>query len=193
MRISSTLLGLAIAGMVSFALPARAAIYDFTLVGGPNDPSVFASGTFATNTTNDLVVSGSGTFSISPVSGEFSTFLPVSTTASFTSDNVFPIDSAAGLLFQGTTDTNFFANIFAPTGNTLGVGTFDAWFAAVDGGGYLVGSLSFPGACNDCVADGLLTIAAVPEPSTWAMMILGFAGIGFAAYRRKSKLALMHA
>jgi hypothetical protein len=26
---------------------------------------------------------------------------------------------------------------------------------------------------------------AVPEPSTWAMMILGFAGIGFMAYRRK--------
>jgi hypothetical protein len=28
--------------------------------------------------------------------------------------------------------------------------------------------------------------AAVPEPSTWAMMILGFAGIGFLAYRRKT-------
>ena len=27
--------------------------------------------------------------------------------------------------------------------------------------------------------------AAVPEPSTWAMMILGFAGVGFMAYRRK--------
>ncbi len=24
-----------------------------------------------------------------------------------------------------------------------------------------------------------------PEPSTWAMMILGFAGIGFIAYRRR--------
>jgi PEP-CTERM motif len=28
--------------------------------------------------------------------------------------------------------------------------------------------------------------AAVPEPTTWAMMILGFAGIGFMAYRRRS-------
>jgi hypothetical protein len=27
---------------------------------------------------------------------------------------------------------------------------------------------------------------AVPEPSTWAMMILGFAGVGFMAYRRRS-------
>jgi PEP-CTERM motif len=34
---------------------------------------------------------------------------------------------------------------------------------------------------------------AVPEPSTWAMMILGLAGIGFMAYRRKSKPTLMAA
>jgi hypothetical protein len=25
----------------------------------------------------------------------------------------------------------------------------------------------------------------IPEPSTWGMMILGFAGVGFMAYRRK--------
>jgi hypothetical protein len=34
-------------------------------------------------------------------------------------------------------------------------------------------------------------VVDVPEPATWAMMILGFAGIGFMAYRRKSKPALM--
>lgn len=28
--------------------------------------------------------------------------------------------------------------------------------------------------------------AAVPEPSTWAMLILGFAGVGFMAYRRRN-------
>jgi hypothetical protein len=32
------------------------------------------------------------------------------------------------------------------------------------------------------------SVAAVPEPSSWAMMILGFAGVGFMAYRRKAKL-----
>lgn len=32
--------------------------------------------------------------------------------------------------------------------------------------------------------------SAVPEPSTWAMIILGFAGIGFVAYRRNAKPAL---
>jgi hypothetical protein len=41
--------------------------------------------------------------------------------------------------------------------------------------------------------DNIVATAAVPEPSTWAMMILGFAGLGFMAYRRKSKPALMAA
>ena len=31
----------------------------------------------------------------------------------------------------------------------------------------------------------ILQVSAVPEPSTWAMMILGFIGVGFMAYRRK--------
>jgi PEP-CTERM motif len=36
-------------------------------------------------------------------------------------------------------------------------------------------------------------VAAVPEPATWAMMVLGFAGIGFMSYRRKSKPAMIAA
>jgi hypothetical protein len=31
----------------------------------------------------------------------------------------------------------------------------------------------------------------VPEPSTWAMMLLGFAGIGFVYRRRRSRLAVI--
>jgi hypothetical protein len=37
------------------------------------------------------------------------------------------------------------------------------------------------------VEDVTTAVAAVPEPSTWAMMILGFAGVGFMAYRQKSR------
>jgi hypothetical protein len=41
---------------------------------------------------------------------------------------------------------------------------------------------------------GSLTLSsAVPEPSTWAILLLGFAGIGFMAYRRKAKPRLMAA
>lgn len=35
-----------------------------------------------------------------------------------------------------------------------------------------------------------VSVSAVPEPSTWAMMILGFAGVGFVAFRRRSHSAL---
>jgi hypothetical protein len=33
------------------------------------------------------------------------------------------------------------------------------------------------------------SVSSVPEPSTWAMMLLGFAGIGFMAYRRRAHSA----
>ena len=44
---------------------------------------------------------------------------------------------------------------------------------------------------KDVVIDQAFVVAgAVPEPSTWAMMILGFMGVGFMAYRRKTQSAL---
>ena len=36
-------------------------------------------------------------------------------------------------------------------------------------------------------------ISAVPEPSTWAMLLLGFAALGLMAYRRNAKPAWMAA
>jgi len=49
-------------------------------------------------------------------------------------------------------------------------------------------SATFAGAQggNDVIQAAQLT-AAVPETSTWAMLILGFAGVGFMAYRRKNQ------
>jgi hypothetical protein len=34
-----------------------------------------------------------------------------------------------------------------------------------------------------------VAVSAVPELSTWAMMLIGFAGVGFVAYRRSKKAA----
>jgi choice-of-anchor C domain-containing protein len=45
-----------------------------------------------------------------------------------------------------------------------------------------------PSAFGPVIAD--VAVTAVPEPSTWAMMILGFLGVGLAAYRRERKFAL---
>jgi PEP-CTERM motif len=36
---------------------------------------------------------------------------------------------------------------------------------------------------------GVSISISAPEPSTWAMMLLGFAGLGFAAYRRARPMA----
>jgi hypothetical protein len=58
--------------------------------------------------------------------------------------------------------------------------TFDAAFFEAD---ILVPSDPTVGATNALIA------SPVPEPTTWAMMILGFCGLGFMAYRRKSQTA----
>jgi hypothetical protein len=66
-------------------------------------------------------------------------------------------------------------SIVAPSGATqLLLGLNDDIFS--DNRGSLVVEVTGPSA-----------IAAVPEPSTWAMMILGFAGIGTMAYRRRKQ------
>ena len=58
-------------------------------------------------------------------------------------------------------------------------------------------SLGLPGSIDGAPVDrydaGTFMASAVPEPSTWAMLLLGFAGIGFMAYRRRSASALMAA
>ena len=38
-----------------------------------------------------------------------------------------------------------------------------------------------------------VSVSAIPEPSTWAMMIVGFFGLGFVAYRRKTASAFRFA
>jgi hypothetical protein len=52
-------------------------------------------------------------------------------------------------------------------------------------------TLSFVGQTNadETAFFDNVSVAAVPEASTWAMMLLGFAGLGFVAVRRKSLVA----
>jgi outer membrane lipase/esterase len=45
-------------------------------------------------------------------------------------------------------------------------------------------------AAHEVIADAFLVVAGIPEPSTWVMMFLGFACVGFMAYRRKQPAAL---
>lgn len=51
-------------------------------------------------------------------------------------------------------------------------------------------STSLPGVGSGSI-EGYTEFTAVPAPATWALMILGFVGIGFMTYRRSSKPMLM--
>jgi hypothetical protein len=102
-------------------------------------------------------------------------------------------DSASGDQFGVGDSTGTFI-IFVPAnydGTFLsGSATFNNTTLA--GLGLSPGTYTYTWAPSPTAADGSLTVnvsGVVPEPSTWAMMALGFAGIGLLAYRKRGTLA----
>jgi hypothetical protein len=77
--------------------------------------------------------------------------------------------SITGIDFDNTLHSFSFA------GGTFTMQVFDVSKFAVDKSNSIAGQIV------------LTSVAPVPEPATWAMMLLGFAGVGFVAYRRKSQ------
>ncbi len=70
---------------------------------------------------------------------------------------------------------------------TNGDQSFSQYVQFQAGAGEVITSALFLSTTADAFeAANFNVVAAVPEPSTWAMMILGFAGVGFMAYRRKN-------
>jgi hypothetical protein len=52
----------------------------------------------------------------------------------------------------------------------------------------ITGLAPFTTASFSSTADAFgFSLVSVPEPSTWAMMAIGFAGLGYAAFRRNTK------
>jgi hypothetical protein len=138
-------------------------IYGYNIANGPNAAPVFTSASLG-SPDGTGVITGSGQFAGDLVSNG-------------NDGNVYLIDKTTG------------AATLIATGGTRGD------YVGVDGtDGSLFLSQSteeFKLGCG--VGCGFVGVGSVPEPSTWAMMILGFAGVGFMAYRRKSKPALMAA
>jgi hypothetical protein len=118
-------------------------------------------------------------------------------------DNVGPVYHFAFFDVTGAADVNsLFGAQYIPVGSA-----FDTFFQ--DNGGYsswvFVGVEDSPITQSDDWNDtiyafkGVAPVGAViggggapgtPEPSTWVMMIMGFAGLGFAGYRTSRKSAV---
>jgi PEP-CTERM motif-containing protein len=149
---------------------ANASTYDVHFVGSFFDVLLQLQ---VDNLNNVTGISGtvSGAFAGSPdaVTG----LVPLNSNGNWIYDNQFfaaaPYVSNGGILF----DTGSFAYNLYSIGPSYYLSTFNP-----DNSFFIPGDF------------GTLQVAAVPEPATWAMMIVGFAGIGYLAYRRRQGVAL---
>lgn len=115
------------------------------------------------------------------------------------SDNAFQFINGGQTLVTNTSDWRADAGLgtwFAPSGTPVSSGTngVGPWglHPAIDASAQWIWSGAYTGEAYFSTEITSVN-SGVPEPSTWAMMILGFAGVGFMAYRRKSKSGLMAA
>jgi hypothetical protein len=123
----------------------------------------------------DTIASGPGQSTVVGATGTADGFNVVGLSSYAGADNLFfntvtPFDFAGVSVLTDSIDglaVNFFDNN----------GLFKLQ-STVDSGG---------NAANGVALDSF-QVTAVPEASTWAMMILGFFGVGFMAYRRKDTL-----
>jgi hypothetical protein len=162
-----------VAGSTAFTSPIN---YNDTTVN--TIPGFFASGGAPTPATC-LATCSSVTFS----SGNFANatvfrFQFTTLTAELLTINH---DDGISLFVKGTEDLTNSANLLplsaaSPTTASLTTifiqpGVYDLWYAEVNG------------------LPAVLQASAVPEPSTWAMMLLGFAGLGFAFRQSRRKVS----
>jgi hypothetical protein len=175
MKLLSLLIGFAVAFVASGS--ADAAVYNFTI------DSVDYDVAGQITTTGDLVTSITGNVTgllVAPISG-----IEGQPNIHYTSDNIInsfaPIVSNSGVLFSAG---GFFFNIYSVENGP----TFDYFISTNQfGADYFTNPLFNPGSL---ILSG--TIAAVPELSTWMMMIVGFSGLYIAGFRRRNRIVPFH-
>ncbi|MBR0720749.1 PEP-CTERM sorting domain-containing protein [Bradyrhizobium manausense] len=98
-----------------------------------------------------------------------------------------PTDTVTIFLSDGLAYQRYIQLTFA---NPLTVPGVDAIVGGAGGQSFECNNWSCSGGIR-YIADGAVAISsAVPEPSSWAMMCLGFAAVGFLAFQRKRKVAV---
>ncbi len=111
------------------------------------------------------------------------------------SDNINALTSA-GIQYKNSVFNgfNFITNFtfqakdyqFRINGTVITVRLIDPNTGFATGGSLINAHIDLP-LTNIAAFDPNAVTPGVPEPSTWAMMILGFAGVGFMAYRRRNR------
>lgn len=147
---------------------------------GLNDPDPAAAGGVVTVGGITTINYGQNPISSPTFTGSFSLNNPVSGLYS-----IVIATSTPGVTFDGATLTGM--------GNTYTLGLFPddtslkLFPTLIDAGDYM---FSFAGhSSSSGTLTGNVTIsAAVPEPGTWAMMLLGFGAIGLTIRRRRVKV-----
>jgi hypothetical protein len=96
----------------------------------------------------------------------------------------------SGFAWGGTSNTalsegNLFSSVGPLTGTSFAQTVSGTFMPAVNPFSLTIGAEITRDEAGTSTGDLNLRMGTVPEPSTWAMMILGFCGIGFMAYRRK--------
>jgi hypothetical protein len=75
-----------------------------------------------------------------------------------------------------------------PLAYNAGLTTQSFTFTTTTAGNLVFASLAGPGSNNvGNILDNVSLATAAPEPATWAMMLIGFAGVAFVAYRRSRR------
>jgi hypothetical protein len=109
----------------------------------------------------------------------------------------FSTNASAGITgYQFTTQTNVVAPHllpanYPPTVYEEEVFSFDLPSLGVEDGIYIPSIFQDSTYSYNVGTPGVWTITGVPEPSTWAMLLMGFAGLGFAAHRKTIKERLV--
>jgi hypothetical protein len=207
MKRTNWYLGLATSAALLFSGAANASIVNVTVTPGQvsafgttyNFDTTFAP--FSTSPAGNLLYTGSASGQNATPFGDNTQYISVGTSAvpQTATLNVVGFSNYIGLLW-GSVDT--YNNIKITDLNNVSYDVNSSIYAqlspsngdqGVDGTKYVnifssvgIKSIAFSSSQKAFEFDNL-TVTAVPEASTWAMMILGFLGLGFLGYRKSSK------